>query len=118
MSAKKTTRRQFLKSTSMGMAALALSSSIPNSCQRVNKARSNVVLIYTDDQNFEHIGCYGGAVYTPRIDALAKDGVRFTRAYVTTAICTPSRYSLITGQYPGRCSHPRFKKKYPRWKSL
>ena len=75
--------------------------------------RPNVILIYTDDQNFEHIGCYGSRVFTPHHDSLADEGVRFTRSYATIAICTPSRYSCMTGQYPSRCPHPRFLSAFP-----
>jgi arylsulfatase A-like enzyme len=75
--------------------------------------RPNVIIIYTDDQEFEQIGCYGGNVYTPYQDKLAKDGVRFTRGYVSSSICQPSRYSCLTGQYPSRCKHPEYKEAYP-----
>jgi arylsulfatase A-like enzyme len=67
----------------------------------------NVVLIYADDLGYGDTGAYGAtAVKTPHIDRLAAEGLRFTDAYATSAICTPSRYSLLTGRYawrePGR----------------
>ena len=67
----------------------------------------NVVLIYADDLGYGDTGAYGAtAVKTPHIDRLAAEGLRFTDAYSTSAICTPSRYSLLTGRYawrePGR----------------
>lgn len=67
----------------------------------------NVVLIYADDLGYGDTGAYGAtAVETPHIDRLAAEGLRFTDAYATSAICTPSRYSLLTGRYawrePGR----------------
>ena len=113
MNTKNKTRRDFLKSASIGVAAATLSPFLYGGGKQDYKRRPNVILIYTDDQNYEQIGCYGGDVYTPHMDGMAKEGVRFTRAYVPTAICTPSRYSVTTGQYPGRCSHSRFKNKYP-----
>ena len=67
----------------------------------------NVVLIYADDLGYGDTGAYGAtAVKTPHIDRLAAEGLRFTDAYATSAICTPSRHSLLTGRYawrePGR----------------
>ena len=67
----------------------------------------NVVLIYADDLGYGDTGAYGAtAVRTPHIDRLAAEGLRFTDAHATSAICTPSRYSMLTGRYawrePGR----------------
>lgn len=67
----------------------------------------NIVLIYADDVGFGDLGCYGAAtIPTPNIDRLAANGVRFTSAYASSATCTPSRYSMLTGEYawrePGR----------------
>ena len=69
--------------------------------------RPNVILIYTDDLGYGDLGCYGaGQITTHNIDALAAQGMRFTRAHASSATCTPSRYSLLTGEYawrmPGR----------------
>lgn len=65
--------------------------------------RPNIVLIYADDLGYGDPGCYGStAIPTPHIDAVAKNGVRFTSGYATSATCTPSRYALLTGQYPWR----------------
>lgn len=73
----------------------------------------NIVIIYTDDQNYEHIGAFGGNVYTPHMDNLAKEGIKFTQAFTTTAICTPSRYGLMTGRFPSRSEDERFTSKFP-----
>ncbi len=65
--------------------------------------RPNIVLIYTDDVGYGDLSCYGAtAVATPNIDRLAKEGVRHTHAHTTSATCTPSRYSLLTGEYAWR----------------
>jgi N-sulfoglucosamine sulfohydrolase len=62
--------------------------------------RPNILLITSEDHGPE-LGCYGEPyVKTPRLDALAQDGVRFDRAYVTQAGCSPSRASILTGLYP------------------
>ena len=64
--------------------------------------RPNIVIIYADDLDFHELGVTGGRVLTPNIDRLANGGMRFDRAYVTSPICTPSRYSLLTGRFAGR----------------
>lgn len=61
--------------------------------------RPNIVLILADDLGYSDLGCYGGEIATPCIDALAADGVRFTQLY-NSARCCPSRASLMTGLYP------------------
>jgi arylsulfatase A-like enzyme len=63
----------------------------------------NIVLIYADDLGYGDVGCYGATrVKTPNIDRLAREGLRFTDAHCTSATCTPSRYGLLTGEYPWR----------------
>lgn len=67
------------------------------------RARPNVVLIYADDLGYGDVGCYGARlVKTPNIDRLAASGLRFTDAHSSSATCTPSRYSMLTGQYAWR----------------
>lgn len=70
--------------------------------------RPNIVLIVTDDQNLWDFGAYGGNVHTPHVDRLAREGIRFDNAYTVTTVCSPSRYTTLTGRYPGRCAHPDF----------
>ncbi len=66
-------------------------------------ARPNVVLIFADDLGYGDLGCYGASkVSTPNIDKLAAEGRRFTDAHSASAVCTPSRYGLLTGEYPFR----------------
>jgi len=63
----------------------------------------NVVLIYADDLGYGDIGCYGATkVKTPNIDRLAREGRMFSDAHSASAVCTPSRYALLTGEYPFR----------------
>ena len=63
----------------------------------------NVVLIYADDLGYGDVSSYGAArLKTPNIDALAAAGLRFTDAHSSAATCTPSRYSLLTGDYAFR----------------
>jgi len=65
-------------------------------------ASPNFLLIFTDDQGINDVGCYGSEIPTPHIDSLAKDGLRFTQWYSASSICTPSRYGLLTGRNPTR----------------
>lgn len=65
--------------------------------------RPNFVIIFTDDQGYGDLSCYGGEhVSTPRIDQMAKEGSRLTSFYVAAPVCTPSRAALMTGCYPKR----------------
>jgi arylsulfatase A-like enzyme len=66
-------------------------------------APPNVILINCDDLGYGDLGCYGAKdIRTPQIDRMAAEGTRFTDFSVTSALCTPSRASLMTGKYPGR----------------
>lgn len=72
-----------------------------NSIQLFAQNKPNVILIYTDDQGSVDLGVYGATdIYTPNIDKLAKEGIRFTQAYVAAPVCAPSRAALLTGKYP------------------
>ena len=59
----------------------------------------NIILILNDDMGYSDLGCYGGEVRTPNLDALAANGLRYTQFY-NTARCCPSRASLLTGLHP------------------
>ena len=66
-------------------------------------SRPNIVIIYADDLGYGDVGCYGATkVKTPNIDRLAAQGLRFTDAHSSASTCTPSRYSLMTGEYAWR----------------
>ncbi len=63
----------------------------------------NVLFIFADDLGYTDLGCFGSSFYeTPHLDALAKDGVKFTNAYAACPVCSPTRSSLMTGRYPAR----------------
>lgn len=67
------------------------------------KTRPNVVIIYADDLGYGDLGCYGAiGVETPNVDRLSNNGLRFTNAHAVASTSTPSRYSLLTGEYPWR----------------
>lgn len=65
--------------------------------------KPNVIIINADDIGYGDLSAYGATkVHTPNIDQLAKEGISFTDAHSASAVCSPSRYGLLTGQYPAR----------------
>lgn len=67
------------------------------------RPKPNVVFIFADDLGYGDLSCYGSTkVQTPNLDKLAAEGKRFTDAHSASAVCTPSRYALLTGEYPLR----------------
>jgi arylsulfatase A len=66
-------------------------------------SKPNIVLILADDLGYGDLGCYGATkVKTPNIDKLTSEGRRFTDAHSASSVCTPSRYAMLTGEYPFR----------------
>jgi len=89
-------RREFLKYAGLGAAALGL-----GACSVKTKSRQkpNILWIIAEDMS-AHFSCYGDTtIQTPNIDRLAAEGARFTNAYVTSPVCSPSRSAMITGMY-------------------
>lgn len=80
------------------------------SCQTARKQTGgftqqlpNVILFLVDDLGWTDVGCYGSDLYqTPFIDQLAAEGVKFTNAYASCTVCSPTRASIMTGKYPAR----------------
>ncbi|AMV20916.1 arylsulfatase [Planctomyces sp. SH-PL14] len=81
------------------LALIAAVAPIANAAAAAPPRRPNVIVILGDDMGYSDIGCYGGEIQTPNLDALAAGGVRFTQFY-NTARCCPTRASLLTGLYP------------------
>jgi len=80
----------------------ALAFLAPGSPLNADAARPNILIIFTDDQGYADLGCYGNTKNrTPRLDQLAKEGTRFTSFYSQT-VCGPSRSALLTGRQPIR----------------
>jgi len=130
-------RREFLKKAALGVGGIvgvAYGVGVGGEKASGGGGRPNVVFILTDDLDFDEIGvydsrkfpCWSGAsaagyrqgfsygsseMVTANIDCLAKDGAVANRFYVTTSICTPSRYSFLTGKYASRC--PAYQKEFP-----
>ena len=82
------------------LAILILASLPPLLAKKVQKPdrRPNILLILADDMGYSDLGCYGSEIATPNLDALARNGLRFTQFY-NTARCWPSRAGLLTGYY-------------------
>ncbi|MEO6497583.1 MAG: sulfatase-like hydrolase/transferase, partial [Mucilaginibacter sp.] len=69
----------------------------------VSAKNPNVIIIYSDDQGYIDLNVYGAKdLVTPNLDRLAHSGTRFTQFYASSAVCSPSRASLLTGRYPQR----------------
>lgn len=85
----------------------------------------NIIVVLVDDLGWADLGCYGNRFHeTPHLDALARQGVRFTSAYSACTVCSPTRASLLTGKYPARLhltdwiaghARPRAKLRVPDW---
>ena len=79
------------------LSAVALLTAFPCWSAKKTDKRPNILLIMADDMGYSDIGCYGGEIPTPNIDALAARGLRFTQFYNCGRSC-PTRASLLTGQ--------------------
>ncbi len=81
--------------------ALSVSAMPETAVAQASKPRSqpNIIFILNDDQRFDAMGFLDPALNTPNMDRIARDGVYFPNAFVTTALCSPSRASILTGQY-------------------
>ena len=98
-----------MKQTLPGLSLLAACTACAGAAEHANpavpSARPNVVVIMTDDLGYGDTTCYGAKpeyVKTPNIDRLAAEGIRFTDGHSSSSVCTPSRASILTGDYPYR----------------
>jgi arylsulfatase A-like enzyme len=97
-------RRRFLRAIGVGAAAMAMprlalsAETTPAAAQR-----PNILLINVDDLGWSDVACFGSKFYeTPNIDRLCAQGMKFTNAYASAAICSPTRAAMLTGRYPAR----------------
>ncbi|MCA8982195.1 MAG: arylsulfatase [Planctomycetaceae bacterium] len=76
----------------------------PENSQAYEAARPNIIVILADDLGYGDVSCYNphSKIQTPAIDRLAAEGMRFTDAHTPSAVCTPTRYGLLTGRYSWR----------------
>jgi arylsulfatase A-like enzyme len=93
-----TNRREFLKTTGCGLAALSLGTALFSCAGK--RSRPNIIFIMSDDHAAHAISCYGSKInQTPHLDRLAQEGMRFENCFCTNSICAPSRATILTGKY-------------------
>jgi arylsulfatase A-like enzyme len=92
-------RREFLETMALGVGSVAASPWLFE--KGADARRPNIVFILADDMGYGDPGCYNPAskIPTPNLDRLAAEGIRFTDAHSPSAVCTPSRYGILTGRY-------------------
>ncbi|MCZ7644384.1 MAG: arylsulfatase [Planctomycetota bacterium] len=94
-------RRAFLKA---GVAGAALAAACPRELFAGPAARPNVIVILADDLGLGDVSCFAPQTKTPtpHVDRIAREGIAFTDAHSSSAVCTPTRYGILTGRYPWR----------------
>ncbi|MEW1615729.1 MULTISPECIES: sulfatase-like hydrolase/transferase [unclassified Streptomyces] len=98
-------RRQFLAGSAAALALAALPGTPASAAPRAAGRAPNIVLVLADDLGYGELGVYGQEkIRTPRIDALAAEGLRFTQAYAAGPVCAPSRCALLTGLHSGHAT--------------
>ncbi|MGC9342528.1 MAG: sulfatase family protein [Bacteroidales bacterium] len=103
-----------------GLAGFLLLSSGMTSCKNTEEEqtvrkddRPNIVMFFTDDNDFSYWGFGGGPDLSPTIDQIVNEGIEATQFYCSAPVCTPSRYSLHTGRFAGRCEDEEFIQSFP-----
>jgi arylsulfatase A len=95
------TRRDFVRALILGGVAAAMPRAVFGA--KSSGRKPNFLFILIDDMGWSDVGCYGSRFHeTPVIDRLAKQGMRFTDAYAACPVCSPTRASILAGQYPAR----------------
>ena len=114
MKERTTTRRNFIKAVSLGAATLTLPGCLDSTRRLTSeraggppsllrKSKPNIIVVLADDLGWAELGCFGNTFNeTPNLDKMADQGMRFTDAYAPAPVCSPTRASLLTGQYPAR----------------
>ncbi len=107
----KTNRRDFIKAAGLAAASLAIQGCMGNtkpSAAQTSTDKPNIIFIMADDLGYGDLSCYGATkVRTTNIDRIAAEGMRFTDAHTPAAVCSPTRYGVLTGRY---CWRSRLKK--------
>lgn len=113
-------RRKFIKNMSYGLGGATVlshsrtASSLPESAGPGKRSLPNLVFLISDDQSYPDAGCYGDKfLATPNIDRLAREGLRFDRAFAPSPSCSPSRSAILTGESPHETGTSRFRSPMP-----
>lgn len=104
-------RRDFMKAVTAGVVCGAIPGVVISA--KKHSDRPNIIFYLTDDQDKVSIGAYGGNAFSPNLDRMAKEGMIFHQAFVSSTVCTPSRYSFLTGRYAGRSYSKRYLRECP-----
>ena len=97
-------RRDFIKTTGLSLAAMALSG-CQVSLAKPSSKKPNIIFIFADDWGYGDLTCHGSDfIKTPNLDQMAKEGVDFQEFTVNNPVCSPSRTAVMTGQFPARHS--------------
>jgi len=100
---KELSRRELIRISAWGAGAMALAGSkLAATAAASPPARPNILLVLSDQQHWQALGCQDPFFQTPNLDRLAKQSVLFERAFCSTPQCSPSRSSLLTGLYPSK----------------
>jgi arylsulfatase A len=90
--------KSFFEMKKIILGLILLFSAFAGNCQK-----PNIIIVFTDDQGYNDLGCYGSPnIKTPNLDKMASNGARFTNFNVTSSVCSPSRAALLTGRLPAR----------------
>ena len=111
-------RRAFLQSMGLGLAASALPQKNlwSQGTGLSGSGKPNILVIVTDDQGYADLGAYSHHapdISTPNMDRIARDGVRFTQGYVSAPVCSPSRAGWNSGCYQERWGNWQWKSDFP-----
>ncbi|MBD3276040.1 MAG: sulfatase-like hydrolase/transferase, partial [Candidatus Marinimicrobia bacterium] len=101
---RKFNRREFLKTCTAGVAALAVPTISLNAAS--GTARPNIIIIMADDLGYGDLSTYGGWIETPALDRMAEEGMKFTDYHASAPVCSPTRTALLTGRYQQRAGIP------------
>jgi len=82
-------------------------------CTAALAERPNIIVFLVDDYDKPETSCYGGKVLTPNLDRLAREGMTFHQTHVSSTVCTPSRYSFLTGRYAGSSHSKVYREECP-----
>lgn len=101
-------RREFLKTVSMAVGASVVSRNL-----QAAPRKPNIIFFLVDDYDKPETSVYGGNVLTPNLERMAQRGITFHNAYMTSTVCTPSRYTCLTGRYAGSSYSPVYHAECP-----